>query len=187
METNKKILFTHGYTASSEKDWYPNISEELDEMGIDYSIPDLPGGKHPHSRDWLEIIHEEVELTSKPIILVGHSLGTRAALLYLDKYEKKIDTVILIAAFDNDYEKNRKRKNGNYADFFEYSIDLDKVKNLANQFIVMHSKDDSSIDYEQGVTICKKLDGKLKTYEDRDHFSEPENAEYVLETLQSVL
>jgi len=184
---SKKIIFIHGYTASSEKDWYPNISKELDEMGVDYLIPDLPGGKHPHSEDWLEIINEEVKATEKPIILVGHSLGTRAALLYLDKYEKQMDTVILIAAFNNDWQKNRKRRGGNYDDFFEYAVDLNKVKGLSNQFIVMHSKDDHSINYEQGVEICEKLGGELKTYKERDHFSEPENYKYVLEVLKSAL
>ena len=94
---NKKILFVHGYTASSQTDWYPAIKPELDKLGVDYSIPDLPGGKNPHSAEWVEIIKKGVDLSSKPVVLVGHSLGTRAVLLYLDKYQKKADAVILIA------------------------------------------------------------------------------------------
>ena len=183
----KKVIFIHGYTASSKKDWYPNISIELDAFNVDYSIPDLPGGENSHSQEWLRIIDKEVQSASKPIILVGHSLGSRAALLYLDKFEKKLDTVILIAAFNNDVEKNRNRKDGSLADFFEYPLDLEKIKKLANKFIVMHSKDDDSIDYQQGVEISRELDAELITYKDRSHFSEPENAKYVLKIIQSVL
>jgi len=183
----KKIIFIHGYTASSQADWYPNIKPELDKLGADYSIPDLPGGTHPHSREWLEIIDKEVKSATKPIILVGHSLGTRAALLYLDEFEPKVDTVLLIAAFDNNWEVNRKRRDEHYADFFEYSLDLEKIKKLAKQFIVMHSKDDSSIDYSQGLEISKELGAKLITYEDRGHFSAPENYPYVLDALKRIL
>ena len=183
----KKIIFVHGYTASSQVNWYPDISKELDVLGVDYSVPDLPGEEYPHSKDWLEIIYNEVNSTDKPVILVGHSLGTRAILLYLDKFEKKADAVILIATFNNDWEKHRVRRDEHYSDFFEYPIDTKKVKKLANQFIVMHSKDDPDLDYQGGVEIANDLDAKLLTYDGRNHFSEPENYTYILEVIKSVL
>jgi len=183
----KKIVFVHGYTASSQANWYPNISKELDALGVDYSVPDLPGGEYPHSKDWLEIIDSEVNSTDKPIVLVGHSLGTRAVLLYLDKFERKLDTVILIASFNNDWEKHRARKDEHYPDFFEYPVDIEKIKKLANQFIVMHSKDDPDLDYQWGVEIANDLSAKLLTYRDRDHFHMPENYTHILEVIKSVL
>jgi predicted alpha/beta hydrolase family esterase len=184
----KKIIFVHGYTASSRADWYPAIKPELDRLGIDYSIPDLPGGENPHSNEWVEIIKREVELSSKPVVLVGHSLGTRAVLLYLDKYQKKADTVVLIAPLSNDVT-NAERKGGTaYPDFFEYKIDLQKVKKLAKKFVILHSKDDSSLDYEKhGLSLARELGAKLITFEGRDHFSHPENAFYVLEVLRREL
>lgn len=185
---DKKIIFIHGYTASSQTDWYPAIKPELDKLGVDYSIPDLPGGENPHSADWVEIIKKEVDLLSKPVVLVGHSLGTRAILLYLDKYQKKVDTVILIAPLSNDVANAERRGGEAYPDFFEYKIDMQKVKKLANKFVVAHSKDDSSLDYEKhGVALAKELGVKLITFEGRDHFSDPENVPYVLEILRKEL
>lgn len=182
----KKLIFVHGYTGSSKVDWYPAISKELDTLGLNYSIPDLPGGKFPHSKDWLEIIDKKVTAETDPVVLIGFSLGTRAVLLYLDKFEKKVDSVILVAAFDNNVDEERKQK-GNSADFFEYALDLNKIKNLADRFIVMHSKDDPAINYQQGVDISKELGAKLITYPDRGHFCEPENAKYILEVIKTVL
>ena len=184
---DKKIIFVHGYTASSRENWYPNISRELDKLGVEYSIPDMPGGAHPHSKEWLQIIDREVNATSKPVILVGHSLGTRAILLYVDQFERAADSVILVAAFNNDWKHNGERKDEHYADFFEYAVDTEKIKKLANRFIVLHSKDDSSIDYQQGVEIAGELGAKLITLEDRDHMSEPENYIYVFEALKKAL
>lgn len=184
---NKKIIFVHGWTASPQKDWYPTIKLLLDKQDIDYAIPYLPGNRNPHSLDWIEIIKKEVEASKKPVVLVGHSLGTRAILLYLDKYQKKVDTVVLIAALSND-TANAKRRNEAYPDFFEYKIDLEKAKKLAGKFVVVHSKDDSSLDYQKhGAKLAGQLGAKLITFQDRDHFSEPENTPYIFQILKKEL
>lgn len=182
-----KIIFIHGYTASHLADWYPTLSPELDKLGIDYAIPDLPGDEHPHAKEWLAILNKIIFQTNKPIILVGHSLGTRTALLYLEKYKPKVEKVFLIAAFANRIE-NAKRKNGNaYPDFFDRKINLEEIKPLVGKFIVMHSREDSSIPYEQGMEIAKDLQAELITFENQDHFSEPKNAPIILEELRKEL
>ena len=187
----KKVILIHGYTSSPERKKYKIISEELNKLNVEHSIPSLPGAKHPHSKDWLGIIDKEVKNTTKQIVLVGHSLGTRAILLYLDKFGRKVNTVILMGAFNNNFEENRKRRNGNYADFFDYSLDIEKIKKLANTFIVVHSKDDDAIDYKQGLEISKELGAKLITYKDVGHLSGDENAErnakVFLEVIKSAL
>lgn len=187
----KKVIFIHGYTSSPKKKKYQLIAKELEKADIPYSIPALPGGENPHSKVWLEIIDKEVKGSRNPVVLVGHSLGTRAALLYLDKFERKVDTVILIAAFDNRYLENRNRRDECYSDFFDYPINIEKVKKLTDKFIVVHSRDDDSIDYSQGKKISKELGAKLVTYEHMGHFSGEEkveeNAKVFLNTVKSVL
>jgi len=181
-----RIVFVHGYTASSQADWYPNITKELKKLNVDFAIPDLPGGEYPHASEWLETLHAEIQKSSKPLVLVGHSLGTRTAPLYIEKYRPKVKLVLLVAAFANRTE-NAKRRDGRYADFFDHKIDISKIKPLVGKFIVMHSKDDDSIAYEQGVEIAKDLGAQLLTYKDRGHFFEPQNAIIILEVLRGEL
>ncbi len=181
-----KIIFIHGYTASSKENWYPNIGKELTKLGIDFAVPDLPGGEHPHASEWLETIHKTVLETNKPLVLVGHSLGTRAILLYLEKYKPKVKAVFLIAVFNNSLDNAWKYDEGAYPDFFEHKIDIEKVKPLSEKFVVIHSKDDE-LDYEHAVEISKDLDAKLITYEDRGHFAEPKNAPEILNILRKEL
>jgi predicted alpha/beta hydrolase family esterase len=186
----KKIILIHGYTSSPNRKKYKIIASELQELGVDYAIPKLPGGLYPQSSEWLKIIDNEVKLTNKPVVLVGHSLGTRAVLLYLDKFDQKVDTVILFSAFNNDIT-NREDAGGNFVDFFEYKLDIEKIKKLANKFIVVHSKDDNSIPYTQGVEISKDLGAKLITYDDKGHFSGEQNAivnaKIFVDTIKSIL
>lgn len=185
-----KIIFIHGYTASSEADWYPTISPALKELNVDFAIPDLPGDREPHSGEWLEIIHQEFVKSDKPVVLVGHSLGTRAALLFLEKYREYVKAVFLFGAFANRTE-NAYREDADgeekYPDFFEDKIDLDKIKDLSEKFVVVHSEDDFSIEYEQAVEIAKDLSAKLITFQDKGHFTLPEHAQTVLEVLQKEL
>lgn len=187
----KKVILIHGYTSSPKRKKYQIISRELAKQGIEYATPFLPGGIYPHKKDWLKIIDKEIKNTVKPIIIVGHSLGTRAILLYLDKLNQKVDTVILVAAFNNDFKNNRQRRSGNYSDFFDYPVNIKKIKKLANKFIVVHSEDDDSIDYKQGVEIAHELGAELKTYHNMGHFSGEvrarENAHCFLEIIKSAL
>ncbi len=185
--TDFKIIFVHGYTASHLGDWYPAISPKLDALDIDYVIPDMPGGELPHANEWVDMIHKEVSKTKKPIVLVGHSLGTRAILLYLEKYNSNVDSVFLIAAFANRTENAKRNEGEAYPDFFEHKIDIGKIKPLVGEWTVIHSKDDSSIPYEQGVEIAKDLGAKLITYDGRDHFSDSSNAPIVFKELQRAL
>lgn len=182
-----KIVFIHGYTASSKADWYPTLLPELEKLGIDYSVPDLPGGEHPKASEWLDTLHNVIAKTDKPVVLVGHSLGSRTALLYMEKYQPRIKTVILIAAFANRVENAQRHEGKAYADFFTHKIDINAIKPLARKFIVMHSKDDDSIPYSQGVEIAKDLGAELITFKDRGHFSDPKNAPYILEVLKKEL
>lgn len=187
----KKVILVHGYSSSPKKKKYKIISRELEKLGVEHSIPALPGGEHPRSKEWLEIIDKEVKGVDKPVVLAGHSLGTRAILLYLDKFEQKVDSVILIGAFNNDFKENRKKREGNYKDFFDYALNIEKVKKLADKFIVVHSKDDDSIDYQQGVEISRELGAELITYENMIHFSgeerAEENAKVFLKVIKSIL
>jgi predicted alpha/beta hydrolase family esterase len=181
------IVFIHGYTASSQINWYPQISRLLAEKDIPFTIPDLPGGKRPHVDEWLAKIHEAVAQSQKPLVLVGHSLGTRALLLYLEKYQPHLRAAFLIAAFNNELYNSDRYGGITYPDFFDHTIDLNIIKPLVDKFVVIHSKDDSSISYGQGEEIAQQLDADLRIYEGRGHFSDPKNADVILEELERVL
>jgi predicted alpha/beta hydrolase family esterase len=184
--TNFRIVFVHGWTASHTEDWYPNMAKELDKLDVDYVIPDLPGGEHPHAIDWLYMLHKIIETANKPIILVGQSLGTRAVLLYLEKYQRKVEKVFLIAALANRLE-NASRKNYAYPDFFDHVIDLEKIKSLVGKYIIMHSKNDPSIPIEQAVELSKDLNAELITYENNYHLNRPDDTNIILGELQKEL
>lgn len=184
--TQPTIIFIHGYRASPEINWFSEISRELKKLDIPHLIPTLPGGDNPHSAEWLKIIDKTIKSVKTPVILVGHSLGTRAVLLYLDKFKTPVRSVLLVSPFNNDLS-NAGNRGGGYSDFFEYPVNIPAVKKLASKFIVMHSKDDQAIPFEQGQEIAKELGAEFVVYEDRHHFAKPENYVYILEQLKKLI
>lgn len=182
----KTIIFIHGYNASPEMNWYPEMRRELDKLRVPYRMPILPGGDNPKSAEWLKIIDETAKSVKKDIILVGHSLGTRALLLYLDQFKTPVKGVLLVSPFNNSLQNAGNRGEG-YADFFEYPIDIAEVKKLSPKFIVMHSKDDQRIPFSQGEEIAKELGAEFAVYDGKHHFSRPESYISVLEQLKKLI
>ncbi|HET7099282.1 MAG TPA: alpha/beta fold hydrolase [Patescibacteria group bacterium] len=186
MPKDFKIVFVHGYTASSKVNWYPNISTELTKLGIDFEVPDMPGGEHPHASEWLDTMHSVISKIDKPLVLVGHSLGTRAILLYLEKYQPQVKAVFLVATFSNRLENGTKYDGSAYSDFFTHLVDIEKIKSLVGKFVVVHSKDDE-LPFDGAVEISNQLGAKLIPFEDRDHMSDPSNAPIILKILREEL
>lgn len=181
-----KIIFAHGYTASATSDWYPEICTELRALKIAYAIPNLPGDTHPHATDWIEALHAEIEKAKEPPIVVGHSLGTRALLLTLEKYPTKLKAMILVAPLANTTE-NAKRRNEAYPDFFDHVIDMKKIQDATPNRIILHSIDDDSVPYRQGQEVTRDLGGHLLTYNGKGHFTEAENYIYILDVIKNIL
>lgn len=187
IERDFKILFVHGYTASSRLDFYPALIPLLDVSGIECVVPDLPGDKQPHAEEWLNTLHNAIIKNTKPLVIVGHSLGTRTTLLYIERFLPQVKALFLIAAFANRVENALRRGGNKYPDFFTHKIDLKKVKSRIQKSYVLHSKDDSSIAYEQGVEMARDLNAELITFTDRGHFSSSKNAPYIFRTLKDKL
>lgn len=181
-----KIIFAHGYRASDTTDWYPQITAELRALKIAYAVPNLPGDTHPHASEWIELIHAEIEKAKEPPILVGHSLGTRAALLTLEKYPTKLKALVLVAPLSNTTD-NAKRKDGVYADFFDHTIDMKKIQELTPTRVVLHSMDDDSVPYRHGQEATRDLGAHLLTYNGKGHFDEGESYIYILDVIKNIL
>ncbi len=159
----------HGYLSGPHHLWHPELHRLILESGHTVLSPQLPGKKYPDHQDWLPLIDEAFTQSNEPITIVGHSLGTRAVLLYLEHYQVSVQNIVLIGPFNNDIS-NASYRDGAYANFFENLIDLALVKSRTNKSIIIGSLDDSRIPFVQAEQITKDLDGVLYSVPESDHF-----------------
>jgi predicted alpha/beta hydrolase family esterase len=164
------IIDIPGYNHNSESMWHPDFRTYIIESGNKAITLDLPGGKYPVFTEWYPIIEQAVAEATNPVILVGHSLGTRAVLLFLEQTQNSVQGVVLIAPFDNSLS-NSSFRNGNYANFFEHLVDIDKVKSkIKGNIKVIGSDDDANIPYIQASNIAADLSAEFISIPDSSHF-----------------
>ncbi|MEY3471314.1 MAG: hypothetical protein RLZZ223_664 [Candidatus Parcubacteria bacterium] len=164
------IIDIPGYNHNSESMWHPDFRKYIIESGNEVVTLNLPGGKYPVFRDWYSIIEQAVAESKNPVTLVGHSLGTRAVLLFLEQTKQTVQNVVLIAPFDNSLT-NSSFRNGNYANFFEHLVDIKRVKSkIKGEIKVIGSKDDANIPYIQAEIIARDLSAELITIPNSGHF-----------------
>lgn len=170
-----KFVFIHGYMSNPEADWYPKIREELEKLGHQVVIPPMPGHRRPNPKEWVQVVRETAErsLTSQsgesltsPVVLVGHSLGTRAILSYLESNPNNVEKVLLISPPQGMWHNQPKIS-----------------KELASKVTILHSKDDRIVAIDQGRKLAGLLGAKLIEVDGHRHFTKPEDAELVKSTL----
>ena len=187
----RKVIFIHGYDTNPSKRKYQIIKQGLADLGVGCVVPVMPGGLHPHCEDWIKVIKNGVGGSDDQIILVGHSLGTAATLLYLERYQpKNIEAVVLFAAIDPSWPQNREKVGGNVADFI-CSVDYEKIKKSAKTFIVSSSKDDPIVEFDQGKGLSEKLGADFLPVRGMGHFkgeaTTDRDAAYFLSIIKTVL
>lgn len=175
-----KLIFVHGFTSTPLGDWYPSIAAELQQLGADFVIPTFPETSNPKASDWVKIIGEQVDQAKgKRIVLIGHSLGTRAIELYLETTAHQIDFVFFIAAFDND-PTNKQRAEKGYQSFFEHDVDFLNIRARVNKFVVIHSPDDPDIPFSQAQNLERVLHADLINASGRGHLNDSSNYDFIL-------
>jgi len=155
-------------------DWYPAITQKLEALGHEVVIPAMPGHRHPEAEKWIEIIEREVA-SNKEVVLVGHSLGTRAIVLFLNQSDANLKQVFLIAP--PDIEEHPKRDNA-----WHTKVDFEKFKQ--SDITVLASKNDPIVKFEYSRNLARKLGAKFVETDSHGHFAKPSDAEIIFETIK---
>jgi len=111
-----------------------------------------------------EIIGEPDE----DVYLIGHSIGCVAILRYLETLSEsqKIAGVVFVAGFTENVGFDE------IQNFFETSIDLEKIKTKSkNGFVAIHSDDDPYVDLKYADVFREKLGAEIIIKHNAKHFS----------------
>ena len=130
-ELNSPLLvFLHGFTGSSY-DWHPvihSIKTELPAIAIDlvgHGKSDSPLNVNSYTTESIvKQIYEVINhITKRKVILIGYSMGGRAALSFTLKYPEMVDALILESASagikDDMLRDERVKKDGELAEYIE--------------------------------------------------------------------
>lgn len=169
----KKAVILHGTDGNPEANWLPWVKNQLVEYGYDVWIPLLPENHTPNICIYDKFLKESGwDFTNN--LLVGHSSGATAVLNLLQcEWLPKVDTVILVGTFLNEklLEGVSWYEPGQFDNLFSEKLDIELIKNKANNFYFIHGDDDTYCDTNDARKLSEEVSGKFIAVPEGKHLS----------------
>jgi len=165
-----KFLVLHGTSADHTKHWFPWLKTELEGLGHEVWIPDLPDAGRPNIQKYNNLLINS-GWDFRDCVIVGHSSGSVAILGLLQALPEdvKINTAVLVGAFTKRLSESPSWEM--VSELFEEPFDFESIKQKANKFIFVHSKDDPVCDIDQARELCGQVGGEMIEFDGMGHFT----------------
>ena len=92
-----RAVIAHCWTGTPASAWYPDLSRQMRQLGIDVQVPALPDTDDPDPAAWQRALDASIGSSADPLLLVGHSLGALALLQWLKAAATPVAAAILVA------------------------------------------------------------------------------------------
>ena len=147
----QKVLMIHGFEGRADGNWFPWMKTELEKRGFEVMTPMMTTADHPNLEQWMKELMPLVKDFGPNDIIIGHSLGSKAALHLLLKEKKRIKHLYLVGSTIGTLEKRNwdkfrtEWKNSDIDSlkkFWEEPIVLENVNKFVEQVTLILSDDD---------------------------------------------
>lgn len=170
----KRVIIVHQWGSSSKNDWYPWAKKELEKLGNQVLVPEMPDTDEPKIERWIPVLAEIVGEPKETDILIGHSIGSQTILRYLENLSsgQKVNKVITVAGWFKltglgEEERDIAKP------WLKTSINFEKVKTKADKFTAIFSDNDLYVPLRENTQIFKqKLEAEIIIEKEKGHFTE---------------
>jgi predicted alpha/beta hydrolase family esterase len=162
------IYVIHGYTSSSESEWFPWLKEQVKNRQVKIDILNMPDSDDPHLEAWLNYLRKNALDIDENSIFIGHSLGCVTALHYILEKDIKIKGAILVSGFIN--ENPMEEQTEGLQEFVDEPLDIERIKNLILSRIVITATDDDIVPTKATQKLAEALDSNIIILSSGKHF-----------------
>lgn len=160
---NKEEYFDSSFPKPIDAHWFPWIKAELQNQGIETTIPAMPEPYEPKYQDWKEVFEQHT--ISNETILVGHSCGAGFLLRYFSEHPELHPKKIILVAPWIDPEP-RELTTG----FFDFEIDT--TLTTRTNVVVFYSTDDDDVCVRSAEIIKGVLpNATYHKFDNKGHFT----------------
>ncbi len=162
----KNALILHGTDAGPADNWFLWLQHELENIGYDVWLPQLPHSEKPSTKIYNEFIFSNKNFQfSEETIIVGHSSGAVEALSLLEHVDITIKAAFLVSAFKDwlGWESLN--------DLFIPPLDFEKIRGKAENFVFVHSDNDPYCPLDHPKYLTDQVNGGLIIKPGQGHFN----------------
>lgn len=138
----KRVIIVHRWEGGSHDDWRPWLKSELEKLGYEVLVPDMPDTNVPVIDKWVHKLREIVGTPDSNTYFVGHSIGCQTILRYLETVNTPVGGAVFVAGWFNLDNMEDGEVKEIARPWIEISIDLDKVKSILPVATLIISEND---------------------------------------------
>jgi len=150
----QKALLIHGFEGNADMNWFPWMKQQLEARGFEVFVPDMPDPAHPKFDAWMDALLPYVEKLGEDDIVVGYSLGSKAAVGVIERANKKVGALYLISSAigevsERDWDAIKKKMGDSdfdsLKDFWLTPVDMGRIDSLVSKKVIAMSDEDPYI------------------------------------------
>jgi leucyl-tRNA synthetase len=180
-EKSKTAFIVHGLGANIQANFFPWLKLELEKLGYDVVLEDMPNSDKPKLKEWLAFLNKYQSKINENTIIIGHSLGGKVAAYFVSQLKQKIKAFYSVAPVNRGIRKNltelknsRSDLNIKYAYYIAIkSLDWNNVIRNAENVLVLLSDNDPLISYNNSKSYYSNLNVNVLTLKNREHVLDP--------------
>ncbi len=133
-----RFVIIHGYKGSAKTNFIPWLKSELEKMGHEVEVPELPDSVNPTEAAQVGHVLKNCHFDENTVV-IGHSLGAVVAMKAVMKLNKPISGLVIVAAAqDPKFFKGRINPN-HYSKDFKWDFDYALIRKLTDGKIAVLS------------------------------------------------
>jgi predicted alpha/beta hydrolase family esterase len=152
----KAVIF-HGTGGNPNGNWFPWLKNELEKLGNEVYVPELPTPDNQSVDSWCKATQEQVPfIYDSDTILIGHSLGAVWVLESLSRRRSEpVKASFFVSGFLDDLG-NEWFDSRNH-EFTHYPFDWSLIRQNVGQTYLLHGDNDPYVPIAQAEKLAKKL------------------------------
>ena len=169
--SQSNVIIVHGAYGHPFENWFNWMKTELESLGIECVVPQLPTPNGQELKNWLHLFNFTVSPMITPdTILIGHSLGAAFLLRWLEQTNHSVFSTILAGSFIGAVGIQKFDKINE--SFFENEFDWHSIINKSKQFFCYHRSNDPYVSKNNFDFIANNLQARKIIISQGGHLNE---------------
>lgn len=168
----KRIIIVHQWMAGADGDWRPWLKIELQKLGYEILVPEMPDIDTPVIEKWVNKLAEVAGAPDKDTYFIGHSIGCQTILRYLETINKKVGGAVFVAGWFNLENLEDEETKEIVKPWIETPINLDKVKDVLPKSTLIISENDPYDCFEENKAKFAQIVTKTIVMPNAGHLTE---------------